>query len=136
MNIKYKETSKIHDLYPFDFFNKDVLKEVGELFRVANENKHVAFFFENLRKSGDSPATIDACARYGLSLMTDTEDFALADLFFLLAGLKKVKAPAYDFFMDAMIYCEDQYIGYKNADEFREKYRTEIRPSILEGRTP
>lgn len=95
----------------------------------AATNGHIAHL-KTLLPSVNTPEGRREIADYGVGKISEEENKKLASYFFVVSSLKAFPYAAYDFFMDAMVYCEDQMGPLRSAAAIREKYEKEIRPVL------
>jgi hypothetical protein len=115
----------ISEQYPFEFTAGE--HEETEAMLEKEGNPHVEWLHEQFQAENTDLHTY---AQYGLDHVTSEPDFNLSNFFFVLSTIEGIPAEARDFFMDAMVYCEDQNIGYASPDELRTVYAQKISPLL------
>ncbi len=109
-------------------FNKDSSDEIKKLF-CDEQNEHVLFLKNALKKNSDIVSQLPIFTEYGLShLKEGEENFSLSSFFFILAELKKIPDEVRDFFTDVMVLCEEN--GYMTLERVKENYHKKILPLL------
>lgn len=93
---------------------------------LSKKNSYIEYLQEALLQN----TTLISLADYAVNTVSDQEDLELSDYFFAISNLQGIPDKAHDFFMDAMIFCEDRNIQFKNQKELKDYYTNKIRPLL------
>jgi len=114
-----------------EIFAEDMWTDIEKILLNSTKNEYIDFFDQIVTKEPRIRKTLPVLVEYGLNSIKDTEDDQpLADYFFVLSGLRDIPETVRSFFMDAMIYCKDKHIEFKNSSEIRNFYEKEMRPLL------
>ena len=92
-------------------------------------NEYIAHL-KSIIASADTSERRRAISDYGVSKISEIKDGKLASYFFVISNVKAFPPEARDFFVDVMLYCEDDIGSLKSANSVRTTYEKEIRPIL------
>ncbi len=114
-----------------EIFEENLRSEITILLQ-NNQNEHIVFLKNTLKKNLNISKQLPVLVEYGLTHVKDKgTDFALANYFFILSGIKNIHSDTHSFFTDMMIFCEeDEYTALKNISEIKNYYNKKILPLL------
>lgn len=114
-----------------EIFGGDLRPEARRLLH-DNKSEHIVFLQDILKKDVSIRARLQLLTEYGLTQAKNTgTDFELASYFFILSEIKNIHSDVRSFFIDMMIFCEeDEYTMPKNISEIKNYYKEKILPLL------
>jgi hypothetical protein len=113
-----------------ELFRSDAQEDAEKILASEGVRNEYVGHLKTLLSSLDSKEARQAIGDYGISKISENENPALASYFFVVSSLQALSPAARDFFMDVMVYCEDQMGELKSVAAIQERYQKEIRPAL------
>jgi len=118
-----------HEEQARDLFIEQLSQDAAHVLETEQANRYIA----RLRTMLSEVHTDDGKRRladYGMEMIADEDDHALASFFFVLSALRAYSHEARDFFTDVMVHCEDRHGPQEGADALRRTYVQTVRPAL------